>query len=193
MPFSDVNLVMGFLALRAFPCMLRQRPQCCSWVASLSCPRKIRFFFFNLKPCSLQCIISTPPWFWLLCLTLNHCHCHVCRLPCVSITMFVNLALRCPLKTACCSEMWTSGCCFIKQQVPSQSDTNYWVGTSKSISDFQLRSQLFTRYNSGSLVVHLELVCFALDSLLLPICFREFPLATERSFIIYSWVPEPTN
>lgn len=99
-----------------------------------------------VQPCPQQRIINTPPWFRLL----RHCY--------VPATLS-----RGSLKTACPTEVWMSSCWFNKHQTPSQSNTNYWAGSAKSILSFQRQSQFVTGENdSDTSVHHFETVCFSL-------------------------------
>lgn len=82
----------------------------------------------------LQCLIMNPPWFWLF----WHAS-EVLTLACIRLQPCIEV----PLEAACCSEVQMSYCCFSKHQAPSQSNTNYRVGSSKSASKFQCRSRLF--------------------------------------------------
>lgn len=59
-----------------------------------------------------------------------------------------------PLTTTCLRGMWMSIYCLSKQQALSQSDTNYWMGLSKSISESQHSLQLSTRDNDSNPSFH---------------------------------------
>lgn len=72
-----------------------------------------------------------------------------------------NLVLRCSLKPLV---QWSADVmfCFHKCQAPSQSNINYWVGSGKSVTEFQHRSQLFTHEDSNEWsFCNFEPVCIA--------------------------------
>lgn len=139
------------------------------------------FFFFKFAACPPQCK-STP--------LSDFCR----RLfryglgPLSFLWVSSAFILRDPLKVTCCSEMWISlQCeqyyCLNKQLVCSQSNANYWAGTSKLMFKFLHRSHSSTHRMTGTLQSANFILNCGYIALLLPY----YPYNPQMGVWLYFW------